>query len=103
NGKVWRGFRSDIPNLIRKLDAFPNPEPQVTSFTEAVRTRAQFALNADNGHRSCTLVNLAKIAVRLGRKLRFDPVKQEFTDDPVANDLVNEPMRAPWTLNGEPV
>jgi hypothetical protein len=51
-----------------------------------------------NGHRSCTLVNLAKIAVRLGRGLRFDPAAQRFLDDEEASRLVDEPMRAPWHL-----
>jgi len=63
-----------------------------------VRERRPFALNEENGHRSCTLVNLAKIAVRLGRNLRFDPEKQIFIGDEEANRLITEPMRAPWNL-----
>ncbi|MDD8046471.1 MAG: gfo/Idh/MocA family oxidoreductase, partial [Verrucomicrobiota bacterium] len=81
-----------------KLAEFPEPEPQVTDFVDAVRNRKKFALNESNGHRSCTLVNLAKIAVRLRRPLRFDPVKQLFIDDPEANAMVKEPMRAPWAI-----
>ena len=70
-----------------------------TDFAEAVRTRTKFALNESNGHRSCTIVNIAKTAVQLGRNLRFDPVKQEFIDDAGANRLVYQPMRAPWQLS----
>jgi len=55
-------------------------------------------LNEANGHRSCTLVNLSVIAVRLGRKLRFDPDKQRFIGDEQANRLIEQPMRAPWHL-----
>ena len=98
DGKLFRGFKSDIPDFERKLAQFPDPEPQMTDFVEAVRTRRKFALNEANGHRSCTLVNLGKIAVRLGRNLRFDPVKQEFIDDEGANRLIDQPMRAPWHL-----
>jgi hypothetical protein len=54
---------------------FPEPEPQLTRFLDAVKTRKKFALNEQNGHRSCTLINLAKIAVQLGRSLNFDPIK----------------------------
>jgi predicted dehydrogenase len=97
-GKLFRGFKSDIPNLEKKLAAFPEPEPQFTDFHEAVRTRRKFALNEQNGHRSCTIVNLAAVAVRLGRNLRFDPDKQEFIDDEGANRLIDQPMRAPWHL-----
>ena len=95
-GKLYPGFKSDILNLREKLAQFPDPEPQVTDFHEAVRNREKFALNEMNGHRSCTLVNIAKIAVRLGRKLRFDPERQEFIGDPEANRLIHPPMRAPW-------
>jgi len=98
NGKLFKGFESDIPNIKEKLAALPDPEPQVTDFAEAVRTRKNFALNEENGHRSCTIVNLSKIAVRLGRPLRFDPNKQRFIGDEEANRLVHQPMRAPWHL-----
>jgi hypothetical protein len=97
-GKIWRGLRSDIPGLEEKLASLPDPEPQVTDFAEAVRKRRRFALNEANGHRSCTLVNLAKIAVRLSRPLKFDPVSQLFVGDDEANRFVDEPMRAPWKL-----
>ncbi|MCP4640759.1 MAG: Gfo/Idh/MocA family oxidoreductase [bacterium] len=98
DGKLFRGFKSDIPDIQKKLAQFPDPEPQVTDFHEAVRSRTKFALNEENGHRSCTLINLGKIAVRLGRDLRFDPVKQVFVGDEGANRLIDQPMRGPWHL-----
>jgi myo-inositol 2-dehydrogenase/D-chiro-inositol 1-dehydrogenase len=97
-GKLYRGFESDIPNLRETLSALPDPVPQVIDFSEAVRTRTRFALNEANGHRSCTLVNLAKIAVQLGRPLKFDPATETFPGDEAANRLVSQPMRAPWHL-----
>jgi predicted dehydrogenase len=97
-GKLYRGLESDIPNLRDLIAPLPEPEPHVTDFAEAVRTRRRFALNERNGHRSCTLVNLAKIAVQLGRPLRFDPEKQQFIGDEEANRLAEQPMRAPWRL-----
>lgn len=95
-GKLFKGFESNIPHLKEKLDTFPDPEPQLTDFAEAVKTRKKFALNEANGHRSCTLVNLGKAAVYLGRNLRFDPDTQRFIDDEGANRLIDQPMRAPW-------
>jgi predicted dehydrogenase len=97
-GKLFPGMRSDIPDLEKKLAAFPEPAPQRTDFSESVKSRQKFALNEDNGFRSATLVNLAIAGVRLGRSLDFDPVKLEFINDPVANKLINQPMRAPWAL-----
>jgi hypothetical protein len=95
---LYAGFKSDIPNLGRKLAAMPDPEPQLTDFAESVHSRHKFALNENNGFRSATVVNMAIIAVRLGRTLHFDPVKLEFINDPGANALINQPMRAPWTI-----
>ena len=98
-GRIYRGFESDIPGLRDALASLPDPAPQVTDFSEAVRTRVRFALNETNGHRSCTLVNLAKIAVQLGRPLRFDPATETFPGDEAANRLASQPMRAPWHLD----
>jgi hypothetical protein len=98
NGKVYKGFRSDIKDMEKLIESLPDPEPQVTTFTESVLTRKKFALNEMNGHRSCSVVNLGIIAVRLGRNLKYDPVKQQFIDDDGANRLINQPMRGDWKI-----
>jgi predicted dehydrogenase len=97
-GKIFKGFKSDVPNLPELLEKLPDPEPQITVFSESVRTRKPFALNEENGHRSCTLVNLGVVALRLGRNLTFDPVKQVFTNDEAANSLIDQPMRGEWHI-----
>jgi len=97
-GKLYPGLISNIPHLKEKLDQLPDPEPQIVDFHQAVRHRKKFALNEVNGHRSTTLINLGKIAWRLGRKLYFDPEKQVFKNDDAANRLINQPMRSPWYL-----
>jgi len=98
NGKLFAGYKSDIPDFEKKLASFPDPQPQVTNFVDAVMNRKKFALNEENGHRSCTIVNMGKIALQLGRSLKFDPVKQLFIDDEGANRLIDPPMRAPYIL-----
>jgi myo-inositol 2-dehydrogenase/D-chiro-inositol 1-dehydrogenase len=97
-GKLYPGFRSDIPDLDKKLASFPDPQPQETDFVEAVKKRRTFALNESNGHRSCTIVNIGKAALQLGRSLKFDPEKQLFIDDEAANRLIDPPARAPWII-----
>jgi predicted dehydrogenase len=98
NGKIFKGFKTDIVDLEKKLAQLPDPEPQITSFVESVRTRKKFALNELNGHKSCTLVNLAKTAMQTGRVLHFDPKKQRFIDDKDANSYIHQPMRGPWKV-----
>jgi myo-inositol 2-dehydrogenase / D-chiro-inositol 1-dehydrogenase len=97
-GKIYRGFKSDIPDILKVIDTFPDPEPQVSVFSESVISRKKFGLNELNGHRSSTIVNIGKIALQLGRSLDFDPVKQEFINNEAANRLINEPMRGPWKI-----
>lgn len=98
-GKVYRGFECTIPDVMNKIAEMPDPEPQRTDFIDCVRTRRKFALNEDNGHHSCTLVNLGAMALRLGRKvMHFDPATQLVINDEAANQLINEPMRGPWKI-----
>ncbi len=97
-GKIMKGLKSNIVDLEKKLAGMADPEPQLTNFVEAVRTRKKFALNEQNGHRSCTLVNLAKTAMQTGRVLRFDSKKMRFIGDEKANAYIHQPMRSPWKL-----
>jgi len=98
DGALFRGFKSTIPKLREKLATMPDPAPQQTDFGDSVRRRVPFALNEANAHRSCTIINLSKIAVRIGRPLRFDPDTQQIIGDEEANRLVRQPMRAPWQV-----
>ena len=98
HGKLYAGFKSDIPNLKEKLAMMPDPEPQVTDFLESVKYRTPFALNESNGFRSCTIINMGKIALQLGRSLKFDPVALSFINDDEANRMINPPMRSPWNI-----
>jgi predicted dehydrogenase len=98
-GKIFKGMRADIPNFEQTLKGLKDPEPMVTDFVQAVKTRSKFALNEVNGHRSCTLVNLAKIALQTGRVLRYDSKKETFIGDKAANAYLDQPMRGNWKLS----
>ena len=98
-GKIFKGMKADIPNFEQTLKGLKDPEPMVTDFVQAVKTRSKFALNEINGHRSCTLVNLAKIALQTGRPLRYDSKKETFIGDKAANAYLDQPMRGNWKLS----
>ncbi len=80
-----------------KLEAMGDPEPLI-KFPEAIRTRKRASGNADASNRCATLMHLSNIAIRIGRKIKYDPVKEQIIGDEQANRLVNQPMRAPWHL-----
>jgi predicted dehydrogenase len=95
-GKLFPGFKSDITGFKEKVEALPDPDLGITDFHQSVRERKRFALNEINGHRSTTIINLAKTALQVGHSLTFDPVKQVFTGEgaEAANALIHQPMRA---------
>ncbi|HOX38426.1 MAG TPA: Gfo/Idh/MocA family oxidoreductase [Candidatus Brocadiia bacterium] len=97
-GKVYAGHRTEPAGLFDQLSRFPDPPELVNFYDDAIKTRRQAGGNAESSHRSACLMHLSNIAMRTGRKLRYDPVKQEFPGDEEANRLVNVPMRAPWHL-----
>jgi predicted dehydrogenase len=100
-GKVLHMGRldTDPPGLADRLGAFPDPPPLV-DFYSAVRTRGKPTAKPDveAAHRGCSVVNLCNMAIRVGRKIRWDPEKEQVIGDEEANRLVNVPMRAPWHL-----
>ena len=67
-------------------------------FVHCIRTREQPTAPVEAGHRSATVCHLGNIALELGRKVRWDPVKEEFPGDEEANRLTWRPYRQPWSL-----
>ena len=96
-GKVYDNDTADPPGLLEELSRFPDP-PTLVDFDTALRTREQPGGNAEVAHRAATILHLGNLAIRLGRKLRWDPVRERFIGDEEANRFVNIPMRAPWRL-----
>ena len=96
-GKVVKGDRTEPEGLMDQVRAFPDPPPLV-GFWDAVRNRRQPGGNADVSHRCSSLMHLANIAIRTGRKLNYDPAAMKFVNDDEANRFIDVPMRAPWHL-----
>jgi myo-inositol 2-dehydrogenase/D-chiro-inositol 1-dehydrogenase len=68
------------------------------NFLECMRTRREPVAPVEVGHRSNTICVLAHIAMKLGRKLRWDPVAERFIGDDEANSWLDYPHRTPWTV-----
>jgi hypothetical protein len=68
------------------------------NFVDAAKGRAQPASSIDAAVRVDTLCHLQQIAIKLRRKLRWDPAHETFLNDAEANAMLDRPMRAPWTL-----
>ena len=68
------------------------------NFLECVRTRQKTICNIDVAVRSDTVCQLAWCAFHLNRKLRWDPARELFINDPDANRKLTRSLRAPWRL-----
>ena len=68
------------------------------NFLECMRSRKDPVAPVEVGHRSNTICVMTHIAMRLGRKLEWDPEAERFLNDDEANQWLDYPHREPWTL-----
>jgi hypothetical protein len=70
----------------------------IRNFLDCVRSRGQTRANADAACHAHIACHAANIALFLGRKVQYDPVKNEFIGDEQANRLRSEALREPWRI-----
>lgn len=98
------GINLQPENLIDEDEkAFPikltNSPDHVRNFLDCIRSRADTVCPIDESVWSDTLCHLSDIAMRLNRKVVWDPKKERFVGDEEANlRLRPQPMRSPWRL-----
>lgn len=68
------------------------------NFLECMRSRKAPITPVEVGHRSNSICLLTNIAMRLGRKLRWDPQQERFINDQEADKMLDYPHRKPWIL-----
>ena len=68
------------------------------NFLECIRSRRPTIADAETAVRSMSAVLVGGIALALGRKVTWDPVKEEFPGDDEANALLAYSPRPPWRL-----
>ena len=68
------------------------------NFLDCVKTRRVPISNAEVSHRSVTTCHAGNICLRLGRDLRWNPDKERFINDDMANRMLARTKRAPWYL-----
>lgn len=69
----------------------------IRNLTDCIRSRRQTICNPEVAHRAITICQAMNISLRLGRKLKWDPVKEQF-DFPEANRMLSREPRAPWRV-----
>jgi predicted dehydrogenase len=71
----------------------------VRNFLDCVKSRNQMTTcHPESAHRATSIGHLGNIAIRLGRKIKFDPKTERIIGDPEADRMLNRPLRPPWHL-----
>ena len=109
NAPPLGGFHHDDrePNAYYTPECMPEESDtsvqlvaHVRNFVDCVKSRQRPNADIEDGHRTNTACRLGNVAYRVGRKLRWDAVKEQIIDDPEANKLAVGTYRAPWIPKG---
>lgn len=73
----------------------------IGNWFDCMRSRKRCVADVEIGHRSATVAHLGNIARWLGRRLKWDPVKERFIDDDEANRYLDRPRRKGYELPEE--
>jgi glucose-fructose oxidoreductase len=102
--RIWRGGIDAHPKSLLTSKIGPGDVNLVKSnhhqgnFIEAVRSRQPAVSNLEHAVRSDIISHLSNIAVRLKRKITWDPKQHSIVGDAEAAKMMHREMRAPWTI-----
>ncbi len=68
------------------------------NFIECVRSRKETITPIEPAQRAVSVAHLGNIAMQLERKVKWDPTREHFVNDPEAERMLDRAMRAPWHL-----
>jgi predicted dehydrogenase len=85
------------PNMLGVR--LPVSREHTRNFVDAVKSGRRAICDVDTAVRSDTLCQISLVAVKLGRRLRWNPQAEQFENDPAANQMLRcRPLRGPWRL-----
>ncbi|MDR8390078.1 Gfo/Idh/MocA family oxidoreductase [Aliifodinibius sp. S!AR15-10] len=74
-------------------------EEQHGNWLKCIKSRELTVAPAEVAHRSCSACLISHIAMKLPRKLYWDPVNERFKNDDEANSMLSRSQRAPWGID----
>ena len=78
-----------------EIHLYESPE-QHQNWLECIQNSKQTISHAEIAQRSCSACLIAHTAMKLGRKLKWNPEKEEYIGDDEANAMLSRPQRAPY-------
>lgn len=71
----------------------------IRNFLDCVKSRKDPINPVEVGHRTASLCHLGNIAMRLKRKIEWNPVSELILQDAEASDLLSREPRSPWSYD----
>ncbi len=68
------------------------------NFLDCVKSREEPIEPVEVGHRTASICHAGNMAMRLKRKLQWDPENETFVNDDEANQMLRRPYRKPWRI-----
>ena len=90
-GQFWASPAKDVSGERRS-----QLTEHAQNFIASVKSRKQPISDLESGHQVSTVCHLANIAMKLGRKLRWNAATEEIEGDAAASALLVRPYREPW-------
>jgi predicted dehydrogenase len=110
-GAIYHGKKGRIEFFLNKVESDPpelvagHPQgqgyparPHLDNWIACMHSRKRPNADVEIAHRSSSLCHLANIARELGRRLRWNPAKEQFIGDDQANALRSRPRRKGYEL-----
>ena len=101
---VSRGGLGTSPGSLKNEKIGPNEIRLIRSgnhgqnFVDGIKTRSNPVSNLVDAVKSDTISHLSDIAIRTGRKIKWDPKKEKIIGDDQASRMLTRPLRSPWAL-----
>lgn len=88
--------RKDIDERVAKLYKGKPMKGHMANFFDCLEDRTDPISDVYTHHRTMTSCHLCNIALMLGRKLQWDPEKEDFVNDEQASALMSRPSRSQY-------
>ena len=98
-----RGLNASDPGILREQIGpdeihLYKPTDHKQNFLDCIKSRKLTITPIEVAHRSISVALLGEIAMLTGRKIKWDPEKEEILGDPGASALLGRSYREPWHL-----
>jgi hypothetical protein len=97
----WRGkleaSNIKILDLSKKKIELPTAESEHLNFLECIKNGKKTVYTPELGHRLSTLLHCGNAALKLNRKVEWNPKTESFVNDPEAEKFRRREMREQWS------